>query len=315
MKQFKAIFCGTPDFSVPTLTMLSKHPLINLCGVITMPDRKSGRGQELHSPPVALFAKENSLPLYQTENLNRDPELIHKIKNEKIDLLIVLAFAQFLGKEWLGISRLGAFNIHTSLLPKYRGAAPIQYALLNGDPETGVSIQKMVSKMDAGNIVKEKLVPIGPKETGGELYDRLKIEAATTCSEFINDLSTGNILERVQDEALVSFAPTLKKEDGLLNFKEQTTTMLLNRVRALKPWPGTFTFISGKRTKIIDIEASVHKLAAGKLEVIHGALNIGTKDGAIRVLTLQLEGKGVVSDREFLNGIKNQNIVLTLDSP
>ena len=152
MKKQRVVFCGTPDFSVPTLELLHNHPLIEVAYVVTMPDRPKGRGQQLHSPPVAEFAKQNKIPLFQTANINKENDFLNQLKREKIDFLMVLAFAQFLSDRVLNIPKLGCFNIHTSLLPKYRGAAPIQYALLNGDCVTGVSIQKITSKLDAGDV-------------------------------------------------------------------------------------------------------------------------------------------------------------------
>ncbi|MCE3014018.1 MAG: methionyl-tRNA formyltransferase, partial [Proteobacteria bacterium] len=160
MKKLKTLFFGTPDFSVATLELLQHHPLIELLGVVSMPDRPAGRGQELKSPEVINYAKNIKIPFFQTENINKEEALLETWKNEKVDLIIVLAFAQFLGSKVLQLPLLGCFNIHTSLLPKYRGAAPIQYALWNGDTETGVSIQRMVKKMDAGNIVVSVPTPI-----------------------------------------------------------------------------------------------------------------------------------------------------------
>ena len=157
--KLNVVFCGTPEFSIPALTLLHYHPRINLIHLISMPDRPAGRGQLLKSPPIIDYAKKHDLAFTQTINLNHEATLLKSLQG-KVDLVIVLAFAQFLGKQWLALPTLGCFNIHTSLLPKYRGAAPIQYALLNGETETGVSIQKMVSKMDAGNIVLEKILPI-----------------------------------------------------------------------------------------------------------------------------------------------------------
>jgi methionyl-tRNA formyltransferase len=146
MKKFRVAFCGTPEFSVPTLDLLSNHPHIELVKVISMPDRPAGRGMELKSPEVIEFAKTKKSPFFQTENINKEPQMIQELKELELDFIVVLAFAQFLGSEMLTLSRLGCFNIHTSVLPKYRGAAPIQYALLNGDKETGVS--KPVTRED-----------------------------------------------------------------------------------------------------------------------------------------------------------------------
>jgi methionyl-tRNA formyltransferase len=188
MKKFRVAFCGTPDFSVPTLDLLTHHPHIELLKVISMPDRPAGRGMELKSPEVISFSKDNKIPFFQTENINKEPAMLHELKSLNLDFVVVLAFAQFLGSEMLTLGKMGCFNIHTSILPKYRGAAPIQYALMNGDTETGVSIQKMVKKMDAGDLVHFHTVKISHTETGGQLYTRLKFQAALAMNDLIQKM-------------------------------------------------------------------------------------------------------------------------------
>lgn len=305
MKKFNVVFCGTPDFSVPTLELLSTHPLINIKYVITMPDRPAGRGQNLQSPPVAEFAKAHKLPLFQTENINKEADFLAKLENENIDFFVVLAFAQFLGNKILNMPKLGCFNIHTSVLPRFRGAAPIQYALLNGDKETGVSIQKMVKKMDAGDLAISHPVPIFEYENGGLLYTRLKFQAALSCADLIEDISKDKVTYTQQDESFVTFAPTLKKEDGLLNFKEQTFEEITNRLRALDPWPGCYCFLGKKRLKVFEIEKHHSTLIPGKTEVVYNQILVGAKDCTIRLKFIQLEGKKACLDSDLLNGLQN----------
>lgn len=306
MKKLNVAFCGTPDFSVPVLELLANHPQVNLVRVITMPDRPAGRGKKLQSPPVAEFAKLHKIPLIQTENINREPEALELLNSDDIDVMLVLAFAQFLGKKVLELPRLGCFNIHTSILPKYRGAAPIQYALLNGDKSTGVSIQKMVKKMDAGDLVLCDHLDISPNETGGQLYTRLKFQAALSADQFINMVLEDKLEFTPQDEAGVSFAPTLKKEDGHLNFAEKSFDELFNKVRALKPWPGTYCFLNGKRLKVLEVQPDEQKLSPGELSMAFGTLVLGTNTGSIRLSRVQLEGKKQCSDAELINGLKNK---------
>lgn len=313
-KQFhklKCIFFGTPDFSLPALEMLYNHPYIDLKEVVTMPDRPAGRGQQLASPPVAVFAKENKIKLTQTENINRETDIVKRYEAEEIDLFIVLAFAQFLGSKLLSIPKLGSFNIHTSLLPKYRGAAPIQYALLNGDSVTGVTIQKMVKEMDAGDIVHSFEVPISSDETGGQLYTRLKFQAALSLNSFILDVVSNNINSTAQNHSQATFAPTLKKDDGRIDFQKETFQQIFNKVRALKPWPGTFSFLNGKRLKIIEIEL-INKehvgflLRPGELSIKQEMLIIGCMNSSmVRLKSVQIEGKSVCTDKELINGLKN----------
>ncbi len=308
MRKIKVVYFGTPDFSVPSLEMLHNHPQVELVGIVSMPDRPAGRGQKLQSPPVAEFAKLHSLPLIQTENINNEPEWIAQMETIKADAFVVLAFAQFLGGKLLGLPKLGCFNIHTSLLPKYRGAAPIQHALLNGDPSTGVSIQRMVKKMDAGNIVAEMPLEIGEFENGGQLYTRLKYASALTLNNFLSVLIDGKVSEREQDEAQVSFAPPLKKEDGHLNFHEQTALQIERRVRALAPWPGTFLFFNNKRLKVLEVELADDKLSPAQVDTSRAYLIVGTKQGSLRLRYIQPEGKRPCDDRQFINGLKSQNI-------
>lgn len=302
----KTIFWGTPDFSVPTLKMLHQNPSIDLVAVISNPDKKSGRGQKVCSPPVITYCKEHSINFYQTENINNEIKLKNLISNLEPELFIVLAFSQFLDDSLLSIPKKGSFNIHTSLLPKYRGAAPIQYALLNGDSSTGVSIQKMVKKMDAGDICHSFPVAITENETGGQLYDKLKEQAALSCKIFISELNNNILSFLSQDESNVTFAPSLVKNDGLLNFPNQTFDQLKNRIRAFDPWPGTFIYLNNKRLKVFEIEKSHIPLAPGELSTKYQTLNIGCLNGSARLKKIQLEGKKTTSDTDLLNGIKDK---------
>jgi methionyl-tRNA formyltransferase len=306
VRKLRTIFCGTPDFSVPTLDLLAHHPLIEIVGVVSMPDRPAGRGHELKSPEVVAYARGAHLPIVQTENINREDDVLARWEKEGIDLVIVLAFAQFLGKRVLSLPTRGCFNIHTSLLPKYRGAAPIQYALWNGDTRTGVSIQQMVKQMDAGDIVHEQPVDISPHETGGLLTTRLKFQAALACGDFLTNLHADKITPRAQDHTLATFAPTLRKADGHLDFARLDATQITNRVRAMDPWPGTYCFLDGKRLKVLRVEGSPHQLAPGKLLAQQGELHVGCASGALRLPLVQLEGKKPTSDRELLNGLRGE---------
>jgi methionyl-tRNA formyltransferase len=306
MKKFKVVFLGTPDFSVPTLDLLAHHPEIDLKYVISMPDRPAGRGMELKSPEVIEFAKSKKLPFFQSENINKESEFLNHLKSLDLDFIVVLAFAQFLGNEILMMPKLGCFNIHTSILPKYRGAAPIQHALLNGDKETGVSIQKMVKKMDAGDLVHFDTVKISDHETGGLLYTRLKFQAALSMAELIQKISHSKIEYTRQNEENVTFAPTLKKEDGFLDFEKSTSEDILNKIRALDPWPGSFCFLNGKRLKILSAEIYHKKISTGSIQNDLGSLVVGCLDKSLRLSYLQLEGKKPCSDKELLNGIKSE---------
>ena len=307
MKKLKAVFFGTPDFSCPSLELLANHPSIDLSLVVSMPDRPAGRGQKLQSPPVIDYSRSQRLAFHQTQNINKDQVLLDKLDEIDADFYLVLAFAQFLGSKVLNKPKLGCFNIHTSLLPKYRGAAPIQYALLNGDSETGVSIQKMVKKMDAGDIVKESKLEISNDETGGQLYTRLKFAAALTLNDFISDILNSDISSYEQNEEEVSFAPTLKKEDGHLDFVNKSYNEIHNQIRALKPWPGTFCFLNNKRLKVIEATRyDSSKLEPGQVRISDNKILVGCKDTSIRLELIQLEGKKACRDTEAVNGLTNK---------
>lgn len=295
---------GTPDFSVPTLVALHNHPQLNIIKVISMPNRKSGRGKKLQAPPVAQFAKENNLPLIQTANVNKEEELFNL---EKIDLIIVIAFAQFLGSKILALPKLGCFNIHTSILPKYRGAAPIQYALLNGDKSTGVSIQKMVKKMDAGDIGHFKECAISPTETGGSLFEKLQELSAAEITTFINNLILNNIEWVVQDETQISFAPSFIKQDGLIDVFKSEAIEIERKVRAFNPWPGTYCFLNNKRIKVLETELSSLNIETGIISTVQGTLILGTKSGSLRLKAIQLAGKKPCSDQQYINGMRSSN--------
>ncbi|ATH09421.1 methionyl-tRNA formyltransferase [Halobacteriovorax marinus] len=313
MKKLNIIFCGTPDFSVPALEMLFNHPHVNLSHVITMPDRPAGRGQKLQSPPVAEFAKASKISLIQTENINREEEILNKLEGEKVDAIVVLAFAQFLGSRILNLPKLGCFNIHTSLLPKYRGAAPIQYALLNGDKESGVSIQRMVKQMDAGDLVHSYPMQLDDNETGGQLYTRLKFQAALSLNTVISELLNNKITYTPQDHDAATFAPTLKKEDGFLDFSNKTIEEIHNQVRALIPWPGTWCKLNEKRLKVFSVEKSLKSISPGACDTKDGNILIGCSNGTLRLSDVQIEGKKRCSDTSLINGMKNSTTDFTIN--
>lgn len=312
MKPLRTLFFGTPDFSIPALEILYEHPMIKLEGVITMPDRPAGRGKNLVSPAVATFANQRKIPLIQTENVNKTEEFFSRFNTDNVDLIIVLAFAQFLGKKILELPKVGCFNIHTSLLPKYRGAAPIQYALLNGDSSTGVSIQRMVKKMDAGEICYSHEVNIDPYESGGQLYTRLKFAAALSLNEFVGQILDNKVKYIVQDESKVCFAPTISKDMGHLNFTEDSYEQIINKIRAFDPWPGTFCFINKKRLKVFTVTKVSKKIKAGEVDISENTLVVGLGEFAVRLNDIQIEGKKRCSDIELLNGFKNSSTTFTI---
>lgn len=306
MEKLKIVFLGTPAFSVPTLEALHLSPDIELSIVVSMPDRPAGRGQQLHSPEVITYAKKHKIEFAQSENINKDQKLIQRIQDINPDVVIVLAFAQFLNSTWLKMAKLGVFNIHTSLLPKYRGAAPIQAAILNGDSVTGVSIQKMVKKMDAGDIVYSLEVPVPLNSTSQDLSNLLQMKAAQACIEFVKLLKQDALKFEPQDESLVSYASIIKKDDGLVDFNTETAQEIFRKHLAYFPWPGTFFFVDGKRIKILKLEIAPHDSLVNQINV-HDSISIGCKQGSIILLEAQPEGKRVLNTTEFRQWLKSQN--------
>lgn len=294
------LYMGTPDFSVPTLEVLANHSLVKNLLVISMPDRPAGRGKQLKSPEVIEYCKKNKIPFIQSENINKDQEALKKIQDFQPDLSMVLAFAQFLGQPILDLPAKGCFNIHTSLLPKYRGAAPIQYAILNGDTQTGVSIQRMVKKMDAGDVCWSHKLSIYPNETGGELYQRLKFQAALCAHEFLYALKENQLVFAAQNESQVSFAPSLSRDQGKLDFTKSASE-LHNQVRALYPWPGTYCEMNGERLKVLESEICERQE--------EGKLIIPCADKFLRLKKVQLPGKRSCSDLDLLRGLREKPIL------
>ena len=304
--KFKIVFCGTPDFALPSLAAIHELPFVELKYVVSMPNRASGRGKKTTPPPVVQYALKYGLPLIQTANINQDSMAIREFESASLDLIFVVAFSQFLGRKILTLPRLGCFNLHPSLLPKYRGAAPIQHAILNGETVTGISIQKMIQKMDAGDLCSQRKIPIPPGSTGGSLSDLLKKESTKDIKEFLLKGHRNLLSFTSQKETEVSFAPLLKKKDGLLFFREQTAQSVSRQVRAFDPWPGTYCFINGVRLKVLEVEENSKKLSPGEINTEEKYLLIGCFEGTLRLKKVQLEGKKVTSDFDFINGLKNK---------
>lgn len=310
-KPLRVVFMGTPQFAVPCLIELISHPdVAQIVAVYTQPTRPAGRGQKPNEPPIKLEAMRHGLPVIQVENINKDDEP-RRIADFMADVIVVVAFAQFLGKAVLNIPRLGCVNVHSSLLPKYRGAAPINYAIWKGEKETGVTTMKLVSKMDAGPILLQSTMPIPDQMSAGELHDQLSIMGGKLLIETLRGLRDGTLQEKQQDETLATYATLISKDMGRINWN-CTTREIHNQVRALTPWPGGFTnstkgILKILRTRPIDKPLSAPLNAvAGELYLGSGSLIVKCSDGWLELETVQLEGKKAVSSSEFLNGIQNK---------
>lgn len=287
--------------------------MVDLITVITMPDRKSGRGQKRTQPPIAKFCEDYKLPCFQTKNINDENDFLNFLKTRKIDLIVVLAFSQFFSSDLIDLPRIGCFNIHTSLLPKWRGAAPIQYALLRGEERTGITILRMTLKMDAGDLVLQDELPIKSFETSTMLTLRLKFKAIETLDKFFVLLENDKITYTPQDLSKISYAPSIDKKDGMIDFKNETAARIVDRVRAFHLKPGSYCLLSSKkRLKILEAIPFVGmSLEPGVFDTSLGFLLVGTADkGLLRLSCIQLEGRKKTSDQDFINGLQKSPLKL-----
>ena len=293
---------GTPDFAVPVLEKLSGN--FKIAGVITQPDRPSGRGRKLIPSAVKVSAESLNLELFQPENVNSKSTL-EKINNWKPDLIAVAAFGQILSPKLLALPKYGCLNIHASLLPHWRGASPINAAILNGDLNSGVTIMKMAEGLDDGPILAQESTPIQPRETAGSLSERLSSMGADLLVKTIPPFISGEILSIEQDHSKSTYSYVLKKKDGLLDFHQKAGD-LARQVRAFSPWPGTFTIWNDQRLIIHLAHAiSVTSPGAGVFTRYESNPAIGTDDGILVMDYLQLAGKRKVPGKDFLRGTSN----------
>jgi methionyl-tRNA formyltransferase len=293
------IFMGTPDFAVPSLEKIfnSKHKLL---AVVTAPDKERGRGRKVSFTPIKEFALKNNLPLLQPERL-KDDGFVKSLKKLAPDLFVVVAF-RILPREVFSIPKYGSFNLHASLLPKYRGAAPIQWSIINGDRETGVTTFALEDKVDTGNIFIQKKIEILDKDNFGAVHDKLSIIGAETVIETIDLINSGNFTLQDQDDTLASPAPKINKENGLIVWHKPAND-INNLIRGLSPYPGAHFYFKDKIIKIYNASANKEKvLKPGEIFSSKEELIIGCGQYALNVLELQQEGRKKLSFSEFLRG-------------
>lgn len=295
------MFMGSPDFALPTLRAL--HQKFNVIGVVTQPDRPAGRGQKLQPPDVKLLAESLNLSVIQPKSL-KEPEALQQLEEWHPDVIVVAAFGQILRENVLNLPRFGCVNVHASLLPRWRGAAPVQAALLNDDT-TGVSIMKMDAGLDTGPILTQSALQIPPDSTAGDLFSVLSKIGADLLIDTLPDYVQGQIQPQPQDEEQATYAPRLAKSDGELDFN-LPAAILARKVRAYNPWPGAFSRFEGARIKIYRAHASErNQVMPGKRYVIGDQPAWGTSQGILVLDEIQLAGKGRLSGLEFLRGAKN----------
>jgi methionyl-tRNA formyltransferase len=300
MTKIRTVFMGSPDFAVPTLRALAADGSYDLVGVVTQPDRLAGRGKVLTPPPVKIAADELEIAAIQPEKI-RQPEAIAQLRIWNPDLIVVAAFGQILRPDVLDMPRHGCINVHASLLPRWRGAAPIQAAILAGDTETGITIMKMDPGIDTGPMLSQRAIPLSPNETGGSLFNKLSALGGELLLETLPRYISGELLPQPQPTEGATYAPMLKKEDGLLDFTRPAIE-LERRVRAMSPWPGAFFRWQGAPLKIHRAHVVAGNTETGKQVVVDGCPAIGTADGILVFDELQPPGKKPMLGKAFLSG-------------
>lgn len=298
----RVIFMGTPGFAVPALEQLvdDRH---EVCGVYTRPDRLSGRGQRPAAPPLKKMALGLGLSVFQPASL-KDKAVIDEIRALAPEAIVVAAYGLILPPAVLDIPRFGSINLHPSLLPRYRGPAPVAAAILAGDRFTGVSVMLMAAGLDSGPVLAQAQVAVADSDTTGTLTEKLARVGAGMLGEILPNLPGGGIVPRPQDESLATCSREITKDDGKIDWHLPARD-IWRRVRAYQPWPGSFTYLVGKRLNIIEASPAKETVSAEAGEVVllpGGAFGIGTSDGVLAVRQVQIEGKRVMPGAEFLRG-------------
>lgn len=302
MHKPRALFFGTPEFAVPALQAL--HEIAEVSLVVTQPDRPKGRGMKLAAPPVKELALKLGLPVLQPTKV-RTPELAAELRAHNAELALVIAYGRILPKAVLEAPRLGCVNVHASLLPKLRGAAPIQWALVRGERETGVCLMQMDEGLDTGPVLACERLEIGPNETAAELSPRLSALGAQLVREQVPRFVRGELHATPQDHARATLAPLLSKDDGAMDWSRPARE-LHNLVRGLSPWPGAFTWLSGTRLKVLSTrvhdEQGSHGEPGTLLELTRDGIVVACGQGSLRLVELQLEGAKRLKAADFSAG-------------
>ncbi|HKJ39749.1 MAG TPA: methionyl-tRNA formyltransferase [Anaerolineales bacterium] len=297
----RIVFMGSPDFSLPSLRELAKR--YEVVGVVTQPDRASGRGRTLKPPPVKILAQELNIPIMQPEKL-KQPEAMAQLHAWSPDLIIVAAFGQILRKDVLDLPKYGCINVHASLLPRWRGAAPINAAILHGDEETGVTIMQMDVGLDTGPMLAKRSIRIKPDDTAGSVFQTLSTLGADLLIETLPDYLSGKITPTPQPEEGATYAPMLKKEDGKLDFTQDVND-LERRVRAFNPWPGTFMDFDEMNLKVHRAHVEAGDASAGQRLIVQNQPAVGARGGVLVLDEIKPAGKKSMSGKSFLSGARN----------
>ncbi len=301
--RLRVIFMGTPDFALPSFEALAESEQV--IAAVTQPDRPKGRGEVLTAPPIKTAALKRSVPVFQPERIRKDPAFIQQLAQLNPDVIIVVAFGQILPESVLKIPRFGCINVHGSLLPKYRGAAPIQWAIIRGEQETGITTIQMDPGMDTGPMLLRRPVPIEPDGTAATLAPRLAKVGASVLIETLSLLKEGKLTPIPQDHSEATLAPLLKKEDGIIRW-EESAEAIFNRARGVEPWPGTATFYQGKRWKVTKLQIGSREGGYGQpgeiLRLSEKGLEVAAGMGYILINELQPEGGRRMTAQEYAAG-------------
>lgn len=300
----KVVFMGTPDFSVPVLEALCESSEHTVTAVVTQPDKPKGRGKEMQFTPVKQCAIDNGIDVYQPERV-RDGEFVDVLRNLSPDVIVVVAFGQILPKEVLELPRYGCINVHASLLPKYRGAAPIQWAVIDGEKETGITTMQMNEGLDTGDMLLKKVIKLDEKETGGSLFDKLALLGGDLLLETLKAVEEGNVVPEKQNDSESNYAKMLNKKLGNIDFAGKTAIEIERLIRGLNPWPSAYTKFRGKTLKIWEADVlneNSDKEAGTIIKVTKDEIHVATKEGILVINELQLEGKKRMDTLSFLRG-------------
>lgn len=300
--KLRVVFMGTPEFAACSLRAV-KEAGHEIAAVFTQPDKPKSRGMQLTASPVKKLAEGMGLPVYQPKTL-RDGEAERIIREINPDIIVVVAYGKILPESILDVPSGGCVNVHASLLPKYRGAAPIQWAVLNGDSETGVTIMYMAPELDAGDIISQKKTAILPDETSGELFERLMVLGAGLLADTLEDIESGKATRTTQEESLVTYAPPLSKDMSPINWNK-SAVQIKNQVRGLIPWPVAAAEIAGRSLKIFDVDTAPGAPGYDPGSIISSdkdGLLIACGDGAVLIKELQASGKKRMKASDYLRG-------------